>query len=82
MMRLKRFLLFVHERWDPSGGWGDYKGSFATGQEAREAGEATPRDQGAIPCDYTYHVVDLSTSKIIYASDEPVKGVSNGEADG
>lgn len=35
MSIFKRYLLFGHDSYYPSGGWGDYQGTFDTPEEAK-----------------------------------------------
>jgi hypothetical protein len=51
---LRPFLLFAGDTYYPSGGWGDYKGSFPSYELAREA--ARPHDNRG---DW-WHIVDLT----------------------
>jgi len=34
---LKRFLIFGHDDYEASGGWGDFKGSYDTLDEAKQS---------------------------------------------
>jgi len=48
---LKRFLLFAGETYYPSGGWGDFKSSHHSREDAERAAEELQEDW--------YHIVDL-----------------------
>lgn len=62
---LDRFFLFVGDPYYPSGGWGDFAGSFPTREEAsREAGRLVRagRERGI---DAWWHVVDGATGETV-----------------
>lgn len=42
MPKPKRFLVFQHQSYYPSGGWGDLQGSFDTIEDARALANADP----------------------------------------
>jgi hypothetical protein len=56
-MKVKRFVLFAGETYYPSGGWGDFNGSFDTIEEARAA-ESIAESGG----DWT-QIIDLETGE-------------------
>lgn len=59
MDQLKRYLLFYGDNYYPFGGWEDFKGSFATPDEAmvglRSSGDWSD----------WYHIVDSETGRIV-----------------
>jgi hypothetical protein len=57
-MKMKRYLLFCFDGYYPSGGWGDFVGTFDTIEEALKNRD---RDH--------YQVVDTETMKVV-SSDE------------
>lgn len=54
-MKLKRFLLFTYDDFYPSGGWNDFKGSFDTLEEAKEARKASSS--------YYCNIIDTETGE-------------------
>jgi hypothetical protein len=54
---MDRFLLFAGDTYYPLGGWGDYKGSFPTLEEALKAAAANSWDW--------FHVVDLLSGEVL-----------------
>ena len=54
-MNLKRFVVFAGSNYYPGGGWHDYRGNYATLDEAVEAPTS----------DDWRHIVDLSTGQIL-----------------
>lgn len=55
-IKIKRYVVFAGEHYYPSGGWGDYRGSFDTLEEA----QALIGTLGPSTYDWA-HVVDLET---------------------
>jgi len=60
---MDRFLLFSGECCYPSGGWGDYKGSYPTLAEAVEAGRLRRYN----PRDDWFQVVSADLLSVVYA---------------
>lgn len=60
---MKRFLLFVCEKYYPKGGWEDFSGSYDVLAVAIAYGEG--RTDGELR---EFHVVDSSTWEIVHAS--------------
>ncbi len=56
-MNKYRYLLFSGHDYYPSGGWSDFKGSFATIEDALRANRKD-----------WWHIVDMTTGKIIDSS--------------
>lgn len=57
---MKRYLLFMYDQYYPSGGWGDFKGSFDTLEEALAYTPTTHLD--------CREVVDSHTGESVYFS--------------
>jgi len=56
-----RYLLFAGEQYYPGGGWEDYKGTFATLEEAQEA-----ESKESAACGYGWsHIVDTNTMEML-----------------
>lgn len=64
---MRRYLLFAGDNYYPLGGWCDFRGSFETPEQAKEA---------LLPGDHTYtgmgwaHIVDLESGKVVWSSDD------------
>lgn len=52
---MKRYAMFAYDVYYPSGGWGDFKGSYDTIEEAETAGKNSGCDN--------FDVVDLTTGE-------------------
>ena len=61
---MKKFLLFMGDVYYPSGGWEDFKGAFATIEDAR----AQIKEQWSFEW---WHIVDFETKEIIEAKPSP-----------
>ena len=59
---MKQFLLFAGDQYYPSGGWGDFKGSFDTIAEARAA-------ERALPGHDWWQIIDVKTGNVIDGTD-------------
>ena len=57
---MKQFLLFAGDHFYPSGGWGDFKNSFDTVEEAQEGAA----DELAGNSDW-WQIVDITTGKVV-----------------
>lgn len=57
---MKRYLLFVGDFYYPAGGWNDYKGCYATLEEAKDAGFKLQTD-----CSWA-HIVDINAGEIVF----------------
>lgn len=55
---MKQFLLFSGDTYYPGGGWEDYKGDYATQEEAIAASKADEHDW--------FQIVDLQTTQIVH----------------
>jgi hypothetical protein len=60
---VKRYLLFAGYYDYPSGGWNDFKGTYATPEEAR-ADLATMGVRGTLDTDWA-HIVDSETLTVV-----------------
>lgn len=52
---MKKYLLFAGPDYYPAGGWGDFRGDFATPEEAEEYAESLSQDW--------HHIVDRDSQK-------------------
>lgn len=59
----KPYLVFAFSQYYPSGGWKDFRGAFATKEEALVAAANTRADW--------WQIVNLETGRIIVTSDSP-----------
>lgn len=56
--KMKRFLLFVYDKYYPNGGWNDFRGDFDTIMEAKDKLLTMIEVE-------RWHIVDINTKKII-----------------
>jgi len=54
---MKRFLVFAGDNYYPEGGWGDFRGAYATKENALAAALAAAVDWA--------HVADIGTGEIV-----------------
>lgn len=57
---IRRYVAFAYYQYYPSGGWGDFVGSFDLEQEAIQAGLASDRDNVQVVDTYTQKVIELT----------------------
>jgi len=61
---MKRYLLFCGDRYYPSGGWEDFKGSFNSIEDAIAAAQGFAETHDSfLVCDW-YHVVDTQNPQL------------------
>jgi hypothetical protein len=65
MTKLKRFLVFAGDDYYPSGGWGDFRGSYDTLEEALASCVCDPGDWTAHDW---MHVIDAETMEKVASS--------------
>lgn len=58
---MNRYALFMYPQYYPSGGWGDYAGSFDTPENAMTVWEERKQEY---EYDF-YHIIDLNTGKVV-----------------
>ena len=61
-----RYLAFAHEQFYPGGGWKDFRGSFATAEEAKAAIDAGMRTDEYGPGFEHGHVVDIDAERVVW----------------
>lgn len=64
---MKRFLLFIYDRYYPKGGMLDFAGDFETIEEAKQAKTNHPTDGMTTPL---YHIYDCESNVFIETNDD------------
>ena len=82
-MEVKRFVVFVHEGLEASGGWGDFQSSYSTLMGALKKAKAAVSAEFTYRGDQknrldSYHIVDLESGKIVREGGRDWGEVSNG----